>query len=258
MVCDGPDEIRLAARTAFRRGATQLKMCASGGVISLTDSLTDTQFTVEELRVAVIEAAARDTYVTTHTHNAAAIRNGLAAGVACFEHGTFLDEATADAMAAAGAALVPTLSVHALMPDRWREWGIPEKALTRLAGVTEASARAIRLAYDAGVRVGSGSDLLGPGQADRGLELALKAEILDPMAAIVSATSTNADVLGREDLGVLAPGRTADIIAVDFDPLARPELWADPDRVVLVIKNGVVVKPRDGERATGRDRHIRA
>src|SRR5947208_2616958 len=64
LVCDGPDEVRVAARTAFRRGATQIKICVSGGVVSLTDSLEDTQFTVEELRAAVLEAQARDTYVT--------------------------------------------------------------------------------------------------------------------------------------------------------------------------------------------------
>jgi len=68
VVCDGPDEVRVAARTAFRRGATQLKVCISGGVVSFTDRLEDTQFTVEELRAAVDEARARDTYVTAHAH----------------------------------------------------------------------------------------------------------------------------------------------------------------------------------------------
>ena len=77
---------------AFRRGATQIKVCVTGGVVTLTDSLEDTQFTVEELMAAVAEADARGTYVTAHAHNSKGIRNGLAAGVACFEHGTFLDE----------------------------------------------------------------------------------------------------------------------------------------------------------------------
>jgi imidazolonepropionase-like amidohydrolase len=242
LVCDGPDEVRVAARTAFRQGATQLKMCLSGGVVSLTDSLDDTQFTVEELRAAVAEAAARDTYVTAHAHNSQAVRNGLDAGVTCFEHGTFLDEDVVAAMAAAGATLVPTLTVLALMPDKWHEWGVPQEALPRLAGVMEAQSASLKMAFDAGVRIGSGSDYLGPDQSPRGLEIALKAEVLGPMRAIISATATNARVLGRDDLGVLAPGKTADIIAVDFDPLTQPRHWADPDRVILVIKDGVVVK----------------
>ena len=99
--------MRRAARTALRRGATQVKVCVSGGVMSYTDSLEDTQFGVDELRAAVDEAHARRTYVTAHAHTAPGIRNGLAAGIECFEHGTFLDEETVTAMVAAGVALVP-------------------------------------------------------------------------------------------------------------------------------------------------------
>jgi imidazolonepropionase-like amidohydrolase len=121
VVCDGPDEVRVAVRNAFRRGATQIKMCVSGGVVSLTDSLEDTQFTVEELRAAVVEAQARDTYVTAHAHNARSILNGLEAGLECFEHGTFLDEETAAKLVAADVALVPTLAVIELMSTNWQE-----------------------------------------------------------------------------------------------------------------------------------------
>ncbi len=242
VVCDGPDEVRIAARNAFRHGATQIKMCVSGGVVSLTDSIEDTQFTVEELRAAVIEAQARDTYVTAHAHNARAIMNGLEAGLECFEHGTFLDESTAVAMASAGVALVPTLSVLELMTSKWHEWGVPEECLPRLAGVMEASAASLKLAYDAGVRIGSGTDLLGPNQNQRGLELALKARTLGAMPAIVSATATSAGILRRPDLGTVAPGQTADLIAVDFDPLTEPDHWQDPDRVRLVVKDGVIAK----------------
>jgi imidazolonepropionase-like amidohydrolase len=242
IVCDGPEQVRVAARTVFRRGATQIKMCLSGGVVSLTDSLEDTQFTVEELQAAVVEAKARNTYVTAHVHNTRGILAGLAAGVECFEHASHLDESTAAKMAAAGVALVPTFAVRALMRARWAQWGVPEQALPRLAGVQEAQAAAVKLAFDAGVRIGSGSDLLGPDQAERGLELTLKAAVMGPLAAIVSATSTSAAILRRPDLGVLAPGKTADAIAIDFDPLTEPDKWQDPDHVVLVIKEGVIVK----------------
>jgi imidazolonepropionase-like amidohydrolase len=243
MVCDGPDEVRVAARTAFRRGATQLKVIISGGVVSLTDRLEDSQFTVEELKAAVAEAKARDSYVTGHAHNVASIRNGLDAGLECFEHGTFLDEPTAARMAAAGAALVPTLTTIRLLATEWRAWGVPEAVLPRLAGVEEAMREAVKVAFAAGVTVGSGTDILGPEQHRRGLELALKAEVVGPMEAIVSATATSARILRRDhELGTVEAGKLADLIALAGDPLDDPTVFDDPDRVVLVVKGGRVVK----------------
>jgi imidazolonepropionase-like amidohydrolase len=247
MVCDGPEEVRVAARTALRRGATQVKVCVSGGVVSLSDRLEDTQFTVEELRAAVEEAEARETYVTAHAHNVRGIHNGLAAGVRCFEHGSFLDAETATALAEAGAWLVPTLAVARLMNDEWQSWGLSADVLPRIALVEDAMTRAVKLAYDAGVLLGSGSDLIGPIQNRRGLELVLKAKILGPMAAIVSATSSNARILGASDrLGTVERGKVADLIAVDGDPLTDPEVFDDPDRVVLVVRDGVVLKDTRG------------
>ncbi len=247
IVCDGPDEVRVAARTALRRGATQVKVCVSGGVVSLSDRLEDTQFTVEELRAAVEEAEARETYVTAHAHNVRGIHNGLAAGVRCFEHGSFLDAETATALAEAGAWLVPTLAVARLMNDEWKSWGLSEDVLPRIALVEDAMTRAVKLAYDAGVLLGSGSDLIGPVQNRRGLELVLKAKILGPMAAIVSATSSNARIIGASDrLGTVEKGKVADVIALDGDPLTDPEVFDDPQRVVLVMRDGVVVKDTRG------------
>jgi imidazolonepropionase-like amidohydrolase len=243
VTCDGPDQVRLAARRAFRHGATQIKVCVSGGVVSFTDRLEDAQLTVAELRAAVEEAEARGSYVTAHAHNVRGISNGLEAGVSCFEHGTFLDEATAQRMAEAGADLVPTFAVLRLMTRQWRQWGVPEAVLPRLAGVEDAMAASMKLAVAAGVRVGSGSDLLGPRQEHRGLELVVKSELLDPMAAITSATSTNAAILRLgERIGRVSEGLEADVIAVDGDPLAEPSLFDDPGRVVLVVKAGQVVK----------------
>src|SRR5581483_8586507 len=91
LVGDGPEEVRRNARIAFHRGATQLKVCVSGGVLSFSDRLEDTQFTVEELKAAVAEAKARGTYVAAHAHGVDGIRNALEAGVESIEHGTFLD-----------------------------------------------------------------------------------------------------------------------------------------------------------------------
>jgi imidazolonepropionase-like amidohydrolase len=191
----------------------------------------------------VLEAEARNTYVTAHAHNSRGIQNGLAAGVACFEHGSWLDEETAAAMSAAGAALVPTLTVARVMIDEREEWGLPEAIVARMEQVEGHMEHAIKLARAAGVTVGCGSDLLGPRQGRRGLELVLRAEVESPMDAIVAATSTNARILRVDDrLGTVEAGKLADLVAVRGDPLTEPALFDDPDRIVLVVKDGVIEK----------------
>lgn len=242
-VADGPDQVRIAVRNAFRRGATQIKVCVSGGVVSFTDEMTDAQFTVDELRAAVDEARNRDTYVTAHAHNVKGIRTALDAGLECIEHGTFLDEETAERMARQGCALVPTMAVIVDALERPAHMGIPEALLPRFDGVLDAMRASLELAFDKGVVVGSGTDLLGPDQNRRGLELALKADVLGPMQAIVSATRESARIIRRQhDLGTVEEGKLADLVAVDFDPLTDPSRFEDPDRVVLVVKDGEVVK----------------
>jgi imidazolonepropionase-like amidohydrolase len=242
-ICDGVDGVRLAAREAFRQGATQLKVCISGGVVSLHDRIEDTQFTVAELKAAVEEAKARNTYVTAHAINCESIHNGLDAGLECFEHGSFLDERTAARMVQAGAALVPTMTVVHLLTKEWKAWDIPEAVLPRMQGLEAATAAAVKLAFEMGVIIGSGTDLLGPEQNRRGLEIGLKAGVIGPMAAIVSATQTSARILRRsDDLGTVEVGKLADVIAVDGDPLSDPFVFDRPDLVVVVIKGGRVVK----------------
>jgi imidazolonepropionase-like amidohydrolase len=242
-ICDGADEVRHQARLNFRRGATQLKVFVSGGVVSTTDRLEDTQLTVDELRAAVHEAKARETYVSGHAHNVRSIRNGLDAGLECFEHGTLLDEATAAAMAQAGAALDPTLAVCHLMALYWKDWGLTEEIVGRMHGLEKHMEQSVKIAEAASVLMGSGSDLLGPRQNRRGLEIVLKAKILSPLRAIQCATQGNARIMHLEDrLGTIQTGKLADVIAVKGDPLADPTVLDDPARVVLVIKGGEVVK----------------
>ncbi|PRX50077.1 imidazolonepropionase-like amidohydrolase [Prauserella shujinwangii] len=243
LVCDGPDGVRLAARTALRRGATQLKVYGSGGVVSFADGPRDVHFTIEELKAAVEEATARHTYVTSHAHNSEAIRRGIAAGVTCFEHGTYLDEPTAELMANAGASLVPTFMVLEVMRQRSESWGIGPELLDRMAGVSEAMQKALSLATDAGVRIGSGSDLLGPQQAGRAFEVELKARIIGFRDALSAATIGNAEIMGLDaDLGTVESGKIADLIVVDGNPFDDPAVLSDPENVKVVIKSGVVVK----------------
>ncbi|PWW62471.1 metal-dependent hydrolase family protein [Actinokineospora spheciospongiae] len=242
-ISDGRDEVRKAARECFRQGATFLKMAVTGGVVSIADDLDDTQFSIEEIAVAVEEANARHTYVTVHAHNKYGIQNAVKAGVKCVEHGTGIDEATAAQMAAAGVALVPTLAIAQVLTDDFDAHGLPPQIRERVCGTMEGMVEAIRLATAAGIPVGSGSDLIGPKQDRRGLELALKAKVLGPMGAIQSTTSVNAEIMRVADkIGSVEVGKFADVIAVDFDPLTEPELFDDPSRVRLVVKGGKVVK----------------
>ncbi|MFI6284933.1 amidohydrolase family protein [Streptomyces sp. NPDC051018] len=243
VLCDSPDQVRAAARDNYRRGASFLKMNITGGVISLTDSLDDTQFTVPEIEAAVIEAQARRSYVTVHAHNTQGIRNGIAAGARCVEHGTDIDEELAEEMAALGVHLVPTLAVMHIHARDFEDMSLHDEVRARFSGVEEKMARAIKVATDAGVLVGSGTDYVGPKQDNRGLEIALRAEIVGPMKAIMAATSVNAEIIGLADqVGTLEPGKFADVVAVDFDPLAEPGLFADSGRTALVVKGGDVVR----------------
>jgi imidazolonepropionase-like amidohydrolase len=243
LACDGAEAVRLAAREAFRRGATQIKVAMTGPILSADVPLDWVQFTARELEAAVEEAKAHGTYVTAHAHTAAAIRLGLEAGLECFEHGTFLDEETAAAMASRGAALVPTLTILHVASEQRRAHGEVDEDLLRVESAEKAMAHSIEIAREAGVRIGSGTDIVGSLQNRRGCEIHLKAAVIGPMEAIVSATRTNAQILRRDDdLGTIEENKLADIIAVDGDPLEDPSLFDHPDRVVLVIKGGQIVK----------------
>ncbi len=238
---DGPDAVRRAAREAFRHGATQLKMCISGGVVSLTDRMEDVQFSVDEMRAAVEEAESRHTYVAAHAHNTDAIRRGLEAGIRSFEHGTFLDAPTAELMAERGAVLVPTLTVLV----RWLAdpGDVPVSSRDRIASSLTAMQQAVRLAVEHRITMGSGSDLVGAVQQGRADEIVHKAALIGAMEAIISATRTNAAIIGWGDrLGTVEVGKIADLIAVDGDPLADPAVLADPRRIVLVMQDGRIVR----------------
>jgi imidazolonepropionase-like amidohydrolase len=242
-LADGCDEVRKAARECFRQGASFLKMVVTGGVVSLTDSLSDTQFTVPEIATAVAEARARNTYVTVHAHNVAGIINAINGGVECVEHGTGIDEKTAAMMAANKVSLVPTLAIAQDLVENFDRQGLPPQIRDRVGDTMRGMSDGLLAAREAGVLVGSGSDLIGPDQSRRGLEIALKARLIGAMAAIASATSVNAQIMRAQDkIGSIEAGKFADLIAVDFDPLSEPELFDSPERVVLVVKGGKIVK----------------
>ncbi len=245
-LCDSPHAVRRAAREQLRRGATQIKVMASGGAMSPTDELMHSQFTVDELRAAVETAEATGTYVLSHAYAPPAIRNALDAGVTSIEHGNFIDEETAAAIRSHDAWLVPTLATYDLI-DRFGEaGGVPETNLRKIRQAKERGNEAVRIAADAGVQIGSGSDLLGPMQPLKTTELTLKAAILGPMAAITSATQHNARLFRMEDrIGTVEAGKWADLIAVRGNPLDDITVLESAENVRLVLKQGQVLKRLD-------------
>ena len=237
---DGVDAVRLAARTQLRRGATQVKLFASGGVMSPTDPLDSLQFTVEEIAAAVHEAKAFGKYAMAHCHTSAAMNNALDAGVRSIEHGSILDEQTARKMADQDAYLVPTLVIIELL-SRMAE--LPEASRIKTEMVHSKTAASVTVAHAAGVHIGSGSDLLGPRQRQRASELVEKAKYFGAMGAIVSATKTNAELFRLQDrIGTLGEGKAADLILVNGDPLDDITMLVDARNIPLVVKAGVVVK----------------
>jgi imidazolonepropionase-like amidohydrolase len=243
LVSDGVDGVRRNAREAFRRGAGFLKMCVTGGVVSTHDKLSDTQFAFEEIAVAVAEASARGTYVTVHAHNNSGITTAVRAGVRCVEHGSFVDERTAALMAEHGVAHVPTLLVAQRIADDPVAMGLSEESAARAAATLAAMKDAVLASRAAGVRVGLGSDLIGPDQDGRASELVLRAALESPMDALVAATSVNAAVLGiADELGSVEVGKRADLVGWRRDPLEDTSVFADTSAVAVVLRDGAVVK----------------
>lgn len=239
-ICDGPDAVRRAAREQLRRGATQVKLMASGGVMSPNDPLESLQFTVEEMAAAVHEARAYGKYVMAHCHTTGAMNNALDAGVRSLEHASLLDEPTARRIVAEDAYVIPTLVILEILAG---SSALPDFSRSKLELVRGKAADSMAIASRAGARIGSGSDLLGPRQSRRASEIVEKARYLGAMGAIVSATRTNAELFGTAArCGTVEERKVADLILVAGDPLSDVAVLADAACVRLVMKGGEIVK----------------
>jgi imidazolonepropionase-like amidohydrolase len=242
-ICDDEGQIRRAVREMLRQGANQIKVMADGGVLSPTGGPGIPQFTVPELRVAVETAEAAGSYVLAHVYSSRAVRNCLEAGVRSLEHATLMDRDTAKRIADHGAFLVPTLSIFDLLYERADEIGLRPSWREKLLRVREGAQASLAAAHEAGVRIASGSDIVGPFQEYKGRELALKAKVLGAMNAIVSATRVTAELLRIDDvLGAVTPGKLADLIVVDGNPLDDLSVFEpDSGKILLVMKDGRIV-----------------
>lgn len=241
-VVDGVAEVRKAARDELRKGATQIKIMASGGVASPSDPIWNLQFSEEEMRAAVWEAHSWQRYVLAHAYTPEAIRRCLEYGVRSIEHANLIDADTARFAAECEAFVVPTLVTYEALATYGREQGFPEASLDKLQVVRDAGLNSLEYLRDAGVSMGFGTDLLGQMQGHQLREFSIRAEVLSPFEILKSATSINAEILQRSgELGVVKPGALADLLLVDGDPLTDLSVLERPDECLkLVIKDGEI------------------
>ena len=243
VIADGPDAVRKAAREQLRHDVDQIKIMASGGAMSPSDELDTTQYTVDEMRAAVEEARAVGKYVLAHAYSGSAIRAALQAGVRCIEHGNLLDEAGAREIRKAGAYLVPTMVTYEAIWREGKTHGVSEHQLQKINAARELSVEGLTQAYRAGCKIGSGSDLLGDMQAQRTVELELKAQVMKPMEVLLSATRVNAEIFRMEDrIGSVEPGKYADLLVVKGNPLQDLRVFQNQDNLHLIMKGGRAYK----------------
>jgi imidazolonepropionase-like amidohydrolase len=239
-VVDGVDDLRRAVRDRFRRGAHAIKVMTSGGVVSPTDPIRRPQYSADELRAVSDEAERRGSYVAAHAYSPEAIVHSVQNGVRSIEHGNLLDARTAAVMARHGAYLVPTLAAYDALDRRGPALGLAPVSQAKNREVLDAGQQAIEHARAAGVPVGWGSDLMGDLEDHQLQGLRLQAEVDGALETLRSATSVNAALLGRDDLGRIAVGAPADLVVFDGNPLEDPQLlWAPAGRTV--IAGGAVV-----------------
>jgi imidazolonepropionase-like amidohydrolase len=243
-VADGPDEVRKAAREELRKGADQIKIFVSGGISSPSDPVWMPQFTDEEIKAAVAEAASRRTYVMAHAYTAESIARSVKCGVRSIEHGNLIDRAAAEVVKKHEAFVVPTLVTYDAFHKFGAEGGAPDYLLKKLEDVRTAGLSALTILQEVGVQTGFGTDLLGELHVHQSEEFLIRAQVMKPIDILRSATSVNARLLNRAgELGMVKAGALADLIVVDGDPLQDLSLLTHQGaHLPLIMKGGAMMK----------------
>jgi imidazolonepropionase-like amidohydrolase len=230
---DGADNLRIAVRREVHDGHRWIKLMCSGGFDSVNESPAAMQYSPEEVRAAVAEAAAAGVKVAAHAHGAAAIAMAAKAGVGSIEHGSYLDRDAARAMVDNDVFLVPTFSIYDNVAARPCH---PTKEESGQLAIPKKESFAIAL--EEGVRWGLGSDAQGGSPLELLLDeiIILVQDIgLGAAEVLTKATKGNAELLGIENVGDIAVGNIADLMIVDGDPFTD---IGDIARVVGTVKDG--------------------
>lgn len=237
-ICNGVGDCRRAVRHAVKSGADLIKVMATGGVTSATDTGTGQQLMDDELVAIVAAAKSMGRKVTAHAHDKAGIDAALRAGVDSIEHGSYADADTAELFKRKNATLVSTLLPGKTVPT-WTF--LPPSVVKKAQRVSKVVDAMIMAAHDNGITIvfGTDSGVTPHGQNAQEFQYLIEAG-MSPMDAIKSATITAAKHIEMFDkIGTLAPGKYADIIAVNRDPIKDINALTDVD---FVMKGGVVYK----------------
>lgn len=241
VVCDGVSDCVKSVRLMVRRGATLIKICATGGVGSLLDDPEDAQFSPEEIKAMVDEAARTKRIVAAHCHGKEGILNALNNGVRTIEHGSYLDEEVAALMKEKNAIFVST---RLIVEEGLKNPSIfPPTGYQKLLKISEAHRKAYALAIKSGVKVVLGTDWTA---GENGKELAYAVEAgMSPLEAIEASTARCPETLGSHFAplsGQLKAGYDADVIAVASNPLDDIRILGEPENITHVWKGGKLYK----------------
>ncbi len=236
-IADGVSQVRRAVRYQIKYGATQIKVCASGGVMSLTGTAGAQHYSDEELRAIVDEAHRRGMRVAAHAHGDQGIKAAIEAGIDCIEHASLMSEETQKLALESGTFIVPTSYLSEAMDTSHAAPELQAKA----AEVFPVAKRTITRLIDAGAKIATGTDAPAIPHGQNWRELwALVERGMRPVDAIVASTVTSADLVQASDrLGRLAPGYLADVVASAGDPTEDISALED---MQFVMKGGVVYK----------------
>lgn len=245
VIADGIDKVREAAREELRKGASQLKVFASGGVVFPAEGhATRYEFSRDELVAIVEEAAARGTYVMAHVYTDEGVQRCLKAGVRSIEHGNFMNEATTAKIAENGAFLDPTFISLIQRVESAQETNLSNEIVDNLKRTIDRGKQVYAWAKRHQVPIALGTDLWGPdAQRSQIRELEVRSEFDSAPNIIRSATVVNAELLMMKgELGTVSPGAYADLLVVDGDPLSDVRVLTDQHNIKLIMKGGAIVK----------------
>ncbi|CZG94240.1 TPA: amidohydrolase family protein [Legionella pneumophila] len=246
VIADGVDEVRKAAREELRKGATQLKVFASGGVVfpSLSNP-TLYEYSEEELSTIVEEARARNTYVMAHAYSDESVRKCIKSGVRSIEHANFVSEPTVELMSESGVFYDPTFISLVQRIESAEQNRLSEAIVANLKNTIEKGKKVYEYALKYKIPIAFGTDLWGPeAQRDQLREFEMRKELDSAANIIRSATVVNAELLMQKGkLGVISEGAYADLLVVDGNPLVNLNVLIRPDEnLKLIMKDGVIYK----------------